>query len=379
MPHRRTTLLSALGIVGMLVAASPADAHERDASRYTVTNLVSDEAGVAALTDSNLVNAWGMAQGPTTPVWVADMGKNKATLYTGDGVVGTPAIVPLVVNIPSSAPLPFGVTGQVFNGTTGFVVNDGAGNSGASLFIFDNLFGDVIGWSPAVPPPFPSTQAHIGVHVDGASFTGLAIATMGAKTFLYAADFHNGHVVVIDDHFVVQDMAGAFTDRHLPNGYAPFGIHAVGDKIYVTFAKQDANAQRDVPGPGNGFVDVFDTSGHLLRRLVKRHALNAPWGVAVAPDSFGSFAGDVLIGNFGDGRINAYDAHSGSFRGTLRSTDGKAIVLPGLWALMFGNGTTNATDTLLFSSGPDNEQHGLYGAIRVAPAQPHDDHHGGDH
>jgi uncharacterized protein (TIGR03118 family) len=362
---------SALGITGALVVgASPADAHSRHTSRFVRTDLVSDLPG-AALTDAHLVNAWGLAQGPTSPVWVADNGTNVATLYLGDGVVAPPANAGLVVDVGTDGP-----TGQVFNSSADFVVSDGHGNSGAALFMFDSEAGDISGWSPAVPPPPFSTQSFVGAHVTDAVFKGLAIASASGKNYLYAADFHHNQIVVLDGQFHVQTWQGAFRDRHLPDGYAPFNIQALDGRLYVTYAKQDADAKDEVQGRGKGFVDVFDTSGHLERRLVQRGALNAPWGLAIAPDGFGSFAGDLLVGNFGDGRINAYDRHDGHFRGTLKMADGHDLRIDGLWALLFGNGTTNDVNTLIFSAGPDGEAHGLYGAITVAP--PKDDHGGHD-
>jgi uncharacterized protein (TIGR03118 family) len=368
MKPRHLQLWSALGLTGALVlGASPADAHNGHQSRFVRTDLVSDVPGAATLTDANLVNAWGMAQGPTTPVWVAANGTNVATLYRGDGVIAPPANVGLVVSLPTDGP-----TGQVFNSSTDFVVSDGAGHSGPALFLFDSEAGDITGWNIAVPPPPPSTHAFNGAHVDGAIFKGLAIASANGKNYLYAADFHNNRIVVVDGQFQVQSWSGAFRDRKLPNGYAPFNIQALGGELYVTYAKQDADAKDEVAGRGKGFVDVFDTSGHLLRRLVQRGALNAPWGLALAPDGFGSFAGDLLVGNFGDGRINAYDPHNGHFRGTLRTADGHDLRIDGLWALLFGNGATNDVNTLVFSAGPDDEAHGLYGAITVAPPKDHD-------
>jgi uncharacterized protein (TIGR03118 family) len=367
MKRRHAQLWGALGLTGALVVAgSPAQAHSGHTSRFVRTDLVSDVEGAATLHDANLVNAWGMAQGPTTPVWVAANGTNVATLYAGDNVVSPPAIIPLVVTVPTD-----GITGQVFNGTPDFVVSDGAGHSAPALFLFDSEGGDISGWSIAVPPPPPSTQAFNTTHVDGAIFKGLAIARANDKNYLYAADFHGGRIVVLDGQFQVQTWKGAFRDRKLPNGYAPFNIQALGDKLYVTYAKQDADAEDEIAGRGKGFVDVFDTSGHLLRRLVQRGALNAPWGLAIAPEGFGSFAGDLLVGNFGDGRINAYDPHSGHFHGTLKNAAGHDLRIDGLWALLFGNGTTNDVNTLVFSAGPDDEAHGLYGVITVAPPKDH--------
>ena len=190
------------------------------------------------------------------------------------------------------------------------MVDDGAGHSGAALFLFDSESGDVTGWSPGVPPPPPSTQAQPAAHVDGAVFKGLAMATtQSGKDRLYAADFHHGKIQVFDDTFKHLDLDGAFVDRQLPAGYAPFNVAAIGGNLYVSYAKQDSAKVDEVAGAGKGFVDVYDPAGHLLRRLISRGALNAPWGMAIAPDGFGQLGGALLVGNFGDGRINAYDAH----------------------------------------------------------------------
>jgi uncharacterized protein (TIGR03118 family) len=364
-PRRRSRLRSALalGVVAALLALAPATpaaaSHPRNA--YHQTNLVSDLPGLAQLTDPDLVNPWGLAAGPTTPAWVADNGTDKATLYPGF-VNGSPIQkAGLVVNIPGGAP-----TGQVFNPTPGFVVHDGAA-SGAALFLFDSEAGLVTGWSPGVPPPPPSTQAQVGARVRKAIYKGLAIATTSAGTFLYGADFHHGRIDVFDQDFDRVHLSGRFRDRELPQGFAPFNIQEIGGRLYVAYAKQDAAREDEVAGRGLGFVDVYSTSGHLLRRLVRRGQLNAPWGLVRAPASgFGRFSGALLVGNFGDGRINAYDPADGDFLGRLRHEDGSPIEIEGLWALRFGNGVTGNPTTLLFTAGIDDEAHGLFGAIDPA-------------
>ena len=364
-PHRfgRLRGVFALGLVAALVALAPA-AHggtSRPGNSYHQTNLVSDLPGLAQLTDPDLVNPWGLAAGPTTPVWVADNGTDKATIYPGF-VNGSPIQkAPLVVSIPGGAP-----TGQVFNGTPGFEVH--AGNaSGPALFLFDSEAGLVTGWNPGVPPPPPSTQAQVGARVRHAIYKGLALATTSAGSFLYAADFHHGRIDVFDQGFGRVHLSGRFRDHKLPRGYAPFNIQELDGRLYVAYAKQDADREDEVAGPGRGFVDVYSTSGHLLRRLVRRGQLNAPWGLAQAPASgFGRFSGDLLVGNFGDGRINAYDPRTGAFRGRLRHEDGSPIQIEGLWALRFGNGVTGDPTTLLFTAGIDDEAHGLFGAIQAA-------------
>jgi uncharacterized protein (TIGR03118 family) len=357
----RAVGLAAAGLLAALLAAAPvAAAHATAANAYRQTNLVSDIAGVARLTDPNLVNPWGMAAGPTTPVWVADNGTGVATIYPG-AAGGTPiSIAPLVVHIPGGAP-----TGQVYNPTSGFVVSSG-GSSGPALFLFASETGKITGWSPGVPPPAPSTRAQRAASVRGAIFKGLALASDAQGAFLYATDFHHATVDVFDARFHRVRLAGSFADHGVPAGFAPFNVQALGDELYVTYAKQDAAREDDVAGPGLGFVNVFDTQGRFLRRLASRGPLNAPWGLAVAPAGFGRFSGALLVGNFGDGRINAYDPASGRFLGQLDNPAGAPITIDGLWALRFGNGVTGDPTDLLFSAGIADEAHGLFGLIRAA-------------
>jgi uncharacterized protein (TIGR03118 family) len=359
----RLTGVVALALAAALVGLAPAApaAAGQPGNAYHQTNLVSDLPGLAQLTDPDLVNPWGLAAGPTTPAWVADNGTDKATIYPGF-VHGSPITkAPLVVNIPGGAP-----TGQVFNPTPGFEVHSGPA-SGPALFLFDSEAGLVTGWNPGVPPPPPSTQAQVGARVRHAIFKGLAIATTPAGTFLYAADFHHGRIDVFDQGFDRVHLSGRFRDRKLPPGYAPFNIQQLGGRLYVAYAKQDADREDEVAGPGRGFVDVYSTSGQLLGRLVRRGQLNAPWGLVRAPAAgFGRFSGDLLVGNFGNGRINAYDPWTGEFRGRLRHEDGSPIEIDGLWALRFGNGVTGDATTLLFTAGIDHEAHGLFGAIQAA-------------
>ncbi len=351
-----TAALAALFAVS--VASLPASAAVANA--YVVHNLVSDGAHPADFTDPNLVNAWGLTSSPTSPWWVADNGKNLSTLYTAAGAKN-----PLEVQV-GGAP-----TGAVFNGSSGFVVSDGT-FSGPAAFLFASEDGTIHGWSPAVPPPAPSHVAQLAVDRSnvGAIYKGLAIATTpSGSTMLYATDFHNARVDVFDSSFAPVSIPGAFTDPGMQAGYAPFGIRAIGDQIFVTYAKQGEGAD-EVDGQSLGFVDMFDTSGTFQGRVATRGQLNAPWGLALAPANFGRFAGDLLVGNFGDGEIHAYQSLAGTWvpRGTLRGTDAMPIEIDGLWALSFGSGAVNngPTDTLFFTAGPDDESHGLFGSIRVA-------------
>jgi uncharacterized protein (TIGR03118 family) len=338
-------LVLALVLCSALVAASPLAAAEHNS--YTVTPLVSDQPGIAAHTDPNLVNAWGLTASGTSPWWVADNGTDLSTLYRGDG---TPQA--LVVHVDG------GPTGTAFNPTTGFVLPTG----GKALFLFDSEDGIVRAWNAAQGTTAIVVKDRSG---EGAIYKGLAIADTASGPRLYAADFHNARVDVFDGTFGL--VPGGFTDPALPAGYAPFNVQTIGDRVFVAYAKQDADAEDEVAGQGAGFVDAYDLAGNLLARVAQHGQLNAPWGLALAPEGFGRFGGDLLVGNFGDGQINAYEElPNGHFahRGELRGSDNKPLTIDGLWALRFGNGgNAGPTGTLFFTAGPDEETHGLFGSI----------------
>jgi uncharacterized protein (TIGR03118 family) len=355
--RRAAAALAALALLALPSGALADHGRGHRGGAFHQINLVSNIPGMAQLTDPDLKNAWGLAAGPTTPLWVADNGTDKATIYPG-AVNGSPITkAGLSVDIPGGEP-----TGQVFNPTSGFVVNDGAGHSGPALFLFSSESGHITGWNPAVPPPPPSTTAQNGATSADAVYKGLALAFRGGEPFLYATDFHNGRVDVFDSHFAPVTTPGGFTDSHIPAGFAPFGIQEIGGFLVVSYAKQDADAEDDVKGPGNGFVDVFTPGGFLLKRLAAHGALNSPWGLVLAPSGFGRFSHALLVGNFGDGRINAYSPFSGRFLGPLSSKQGP-ITIDGLWGLRFGNGVTGGPRDLLFSAGPNDEADGLLGEI----------------
>jgi uncharacterized protein (TIGR03118 family) len=363
------TIVAASTLAAGALGAAPAGATTH--STYRQINLVSDQAGKANLTDPDLVNAWGLAASPGTnaspgsPLWVADNGSDKATLYAGASATSV-SKVPLVIDVTGAAP-----TGQVFNSdASAFVVSDSHGNSGSSLFLFDTENGTIDGWSPGVNPngSNPSTVTEVA-RDNGANavYKGMAIAKSSVGTTLYATNFRSGRVEAYDSTFTPVELPGGlFVDPKLPAGYGPFGIAVIRGKLYVSFAKQDATLHDDVAGPGNGFVDVFGRNGKFIQRLITRGALDSPWGMALAPASFGQFGGDLLVGNFGDGHINVYDPTSGTRLGQLRGSNGQPIVIDGLWGLMFGNGNAAGTGQLLFSAGPDGESHGLLGKIVVA-------------
>jgi uncharacterized protein (TIGR03118 family) len=349
--RRRRVIVTIAGSLAV-IAVFAAVARATSANAYVVHNLVSDQPGVAAHTDPNLVNAWGLTSLPGSPWWVADNGTDVSTLYQADG---TPRS--LVVHV-QSAP-----TGAAANTGSSFVVTEGA-NSGPALFLFATEEGKILGWNPTVD----ATHAVIAADRSsaGAIYKGLAIL----GNTLYAADFHNARIDVFNGSFGLVNDEGAFVDPKLPSGYAPFGIAEIGGKIFVSYAKQDAAGEDEVAGQGLGFVDAFTPSGVFLQRIANHGQLNAPWGMAMAPAGFGAFGGDLLVGNFGDGEINAYQPQAtGTYErvGALKDVDGKPILIDGLWALAFGKGTANngPTDTLFFTAGPDDETHGLFGTIRA--------------
>lgn len=340
------------------VAARPA-ADDYGVTRFKVTNLASDQPGQAPVTDPNLKNAWGLSLGPTSGLWVSANETDNALIYTG-GVNGKPfAPASLVVSIPGGAP-----TGQIFNPTTDFVVTNGT-DSAPALFIFAAESGQITGWNPKVAP---ATTAKPLASTPGAIYKGIAMVSTSYGNELLATDFHNTKVDIFDSAGKPVTRRGAFVDPFIPKGYAPFGIKTVGDKVVVTYAQQDADREDDVAGPGKGFVDVYTDEGRLVRRLVSRGPLNAPWGLEVAPHTgFGRFNDALLIGNFGDGAINAFTL-SGVPLGALRDTYGKPVKIEGLWGLQLGNGTAGTPQTLFFAAGPDDEEHGLLGSITVAPS-----------
>ena len=336
--------------------------------RYRQHNLVSDGFVAADHTDPNLVNPWGIAFNPFGPVWIADNGSGLSTLYNG---VGTPQA--LVVTIPPAAGAEGGnPTGVVFNGSSGFALTSDPAS--AAKFIFATEDGVIAAWNPAVD----KTNAILvkDNSSTGAVYKGLALSAGGNGSLLYATDFHNNKIDVWDSTFAAVTLpTGAFTDPTIPPGFAPFGIQAINGNIYVTYAKQDAARHDDVKGMGLGYVNVFDPNGRLLERVASRGKLNAPWGIALAPAGFGEFRNTLLIGNFGDGHINAFDAATNESYGQLKDVDGKTIAIDGLWGIAFGNGFLGqSVNTLFFTAGSNDEADGLYGTLDAVPGhgQGHD-------
>jgi uncharacterized protein (TIGR03118 family) len=366
-------------LVGILVSASASLCPA--ANVFFQHNLVSDLAGMADVVDPCLVNPWGIVASPTSPFWISDNGTGLSTLYNGNG-----AVTPLVVAIPGpagaaapgqkcgAAPLgPGAPTGNVYNDTTSFLI----GTAPAS-FIFASEQGVIVGWNGSVGQTGAILQDR---SATGAVYKGLALATRSEGPLLYAANFNAGTIDVFDGSMNAVTLPGGFTDSSIPAGFAPFNIQNLNGSLYVTYAKQDAKRHDDVAGPGNGYIDVYDLNGLLLRRLVSAGPLNSPWGLAMAPASFGDFGGALISGNFGDGTINAFDPTTGKFLGSLQDRTGKPIHISGLWGLSFGNGArANAAAAasggdasfLYFAAGiagPDTvESHGLLGTIGAGPA-----------
>jgi uncharacterized protein (TIGR03118 family) len=337
---RRRLALGALLVLAVALTLGATAARSSVPGTYTVNKLSSDVPGAATNTDPDLVNGWGIVAPPGGPWWVSDNGTDKTTLYNASGVKQA-----LVVNILDGAP-----TGNVFNGGTGFNVTNGTA-TGPARFIFAAESGTISGWNPTVD----AASTHLGVHVPGAVFKGLALATNGGQPQLYATDFVGGKVDVFNSSWGPGTASGAFSDPNLPKGYAPFGIANVGGNLVVTFAKQEPGSEDEQHHQGFGVVDMFDSDGNLLSRIATHGQLNAPWGIAMAPDTgFGRFSGDLLIGNFGDGQINAYS----------QQPDGSWERAGGLRGIGFGNdGVAGSSKVLYFAAGPNDENDGLFGSI----------------
>jgi uncharacterized protein (TIGR03118 family) len=346
-------VLTATTGVALLAVLSAAPAQAAPARpRFNVIIQVSDQASDhPALVDANLVNAWGLALSPTSPLWVANNGTSTATVYRG-GVNGAPVTnTGLVVTTPDAP------TGQAFNGTDGFVVTGPLG-SGPARFLFVTEGGDLAGWSPAAD----ATHAIVAAHVAGAVYKGLALLTTAHGSFLLAADFAGGRIDVFDSAFHRLNLPRRlFHDRRLPKGYAPFNVLTVSTTVYVAYAKQQPGSTEEQAGPGLGFVDRYTDFGAEVERIASHGTLNAPWGLAIAPAGWGRFSGALLVGNFGDGRISAF--RGDDFVGQLRDTHGHRIAIDGLWALLPGTAASGGVGTVWYSAGPDDEVHGQVGQL----------------
>ncbi|MGH8138147.1 MAG: TIGR03118 family protein [Steroidobacteraceae bacterium] len=344
---------------------------DNDDLAYKQINLVSDGAASAVTPDSQLKNPWGIATLPGAPFWIADNGTGVSTLYDGHG-----NIVPLTVKIPAPKGVPDGSkatpTGIVWNPNGQlFLVKPQL----AALFIFATEDGTISAWNPNVDLHNAILEADESQIGAGAVYKGLALATNSTGVFLYATNFRTGTVDVFDSSFKPAKLSGSFSDRTIPEGYAPFGIALIDGNLFVTYAKQDAQRHDDMKGPGRGFVNVFDTDGKLVTRFASRGTLNSPWGIARAPLNFGPFSTRVLIGNFGDGRISGFTS-GGDFRGQLRGTNGHAIRIDGLWSIVFSTQAAADPNKLYFTAGLNDEADGLFGSLEViaAPDRDRDDH-----
>ena len=371
--------LALAAVTAIAVSTVTAVRAQNQPNAYVVNKLVSDLPNMAAVQDPNLKNAWGVAFSPAaSPFWIADNANGLSTLYDGDGT-----ITPLVVTVPcpptagqgSSCPQFSSPNGLVWNPTTAvstaFLV---PGTQLPASFIFSSEDGTISAWTGGLTPPDNAVLA-VNNSVTpnptlGAVYKGLAVGTNVNGVFLFATNFRAGTVEVYAPApagdttglYVPVTTDGGFTDPDIPAGYAPFGIQNIDGDLFVTYAEQNAQKHDNVAGNGLGFIDVFDTDGHLLRRFASQGALNSPWGVARASSAFGRFSGDILVGNFGNGWINVFDSN-GKLLGPLRDMDSRPIVIDGLWTLTLGGGAKSSSDTLYFTAGPNGQTDGLFGTI----------------
>jgi uncharacterized protein (TIGR03118 family) len=348
---------------------------------YLQTNLVSDLPGLAQQQDATLINPWGISAAPAAGAfWVSSNGSTVSELYLGD-VNGTPLSQLFRVSIPGGTQ-----TGQVFNlnqpimgtgNTNDFTITDGT-NSHPAVFLFANELGWIVAWHPAVGPQTAelglSTQGQIAFQADdGAVYEGLAMGSVGNANFLYTTDFRNGAIDVIDGQFhkvaAGTNGFGNFQDPNLPAGFAPYGISNINGRLFVSYAKQNAMGTKDIAGAGNGFIDEFTTNGTFIRRLVSGGALNSPWGMVMAPSNFGTFSNDLLVSNFGDGTISAFNPTTGALDGQMQDANGNVLHIDGVRGLIFGNGASSgATNSLFFTAGLNNGRNGLFGSLQATVA-----------
>jgi uncharacterized protein (TIGR03118 family) len=366
----RRWLAGAVAATTVLGGALATPAGASVSNEFQQTNLISNRHDQGAqVFDQDLQNPWGLALGPTTPLWVADNNAGVATVYdVNQG--GTKATKHnLTVSLPGGrastmdGPSP---TGQVFNPTNEFLVTSKTA-SGPATFIFASESGQITAWSKKADPVSAAgtSTGQLEFTSKSAVYKGLAMATDDNQPFLYAANFHDRKVDVFNSTFQPVHHPGAFQDASIPADFAPFGIQQIEGLLYVTYAKQQPGGHDDMSGPGNGFIDVFRPDGTMVKRLASHGTLNSPWGMTLAPHGFGPFGDRLLVGDFGDGRINVFNPHSGTFEGQLKAEGGKAITIDDLWGLHFGTSTTGGPNTLLFSAGINDEKDGLVGSINA--------------
>jgi len=350
-PEQKVHTALVIPIIAALTLCSP---FVSAGTTFKQINLVTDNQSVnsANITDANLQNAWGLSYNPTGPFWISDNGTGLSTVYSVNPATNVTAKVPLTVTIPGDGT----VTGQFYN-------NNAAAFNG-DPFIFVSEDGTISGWRGAL-----GTTAETLKNASAANvYKGATEAAVGNNSYLYAANFRADSIDVIPGTTAAPSLSGNFTDPNLPAGYAPFNIQNLGGNLYVTYAIQDASKHDEVAGLGNGLVDEFDTQGHLLGRIASQGTLNAPWGLAIAPTSFGQYAGDLLVGNFGDGKINAFNQVTHGFDGQLIGSNGQLLSIDGLWALETGNnGSAGSSQILYFTAGPNGEVNGLFGSVNAVP------------
>lgn len=381
-----SAVVIAVSVTSATAVRADGDGSKSQRNAYVVDKLVSDQKGVANFQDPVLRNAWGVAFTPgASPFWIADNASGCSTLYDGTGVkVALQVPIPLPDNsVPTTAcqpasaqtnpppPTPAAPTGLVWNPTTTFLV---PGTSTAASFIFATEDGSISAWANGA---MPNNQAVIAFDnsASGAVYKGLVFGTNSNGVFLFATNFHAGTVDVFkpadntsNGQYIKTTTTGGFKDSNIPAGFAPFGIENINGDLFVSYAKQNAEMHDDVAGRGNGFVDVFDTNGNLLRRFASRGPLNSPWGMTRASFAFGRFSGLILVGNFGNGKINVFSSQ-GQFIDELDRPNGKPLVIDGLWKLILGGGRNSSSDTLYFTAGPNDETNGLFGTITPASKQ----------
>ena len=346
--HGGRAQLGALALASVLLSlASPASA----GPIFVVTNLVTNDqsANTATLTDPNLVNSWGLTESATSPFWIGDNGTGVSTLYTVNPLTNAITKNAITVTIPGNG----SVTGLAFNG---------AGAFHADNFLFVSEDGTISGWRGALGTTAETLQIGSAANV----YKGTAFTTIAGNSYLYVANFRTGAVDVVKSNAASPNLTGAFKDPNIPAGYAPFDVKVLNGNLFVTYALQDATKHDDVAGLGNGFVSEFDLQGNFIGRIASQGTLDSPWGLAIAPASFGSLAGDLLVGNFGSGTIDAFDLFTDSFEGQLMDGNNSVLTIDGLWALSTGNGKSGgSTQRLYFTAGPNDESNGLFGVIQV--------------
>jgi uncharacterized protein (TIGR03118 family) len=358
-PLLSRTLAGSLAVAAATFIAQESQLYAQNS--YSQHNLVSDLPGMADVTDTNLVNPWGIVASGSSPFWISDNHSGLSTLYTGNG---TPQALVVTIPPPAGGTPPAAPTGVVFNNLAGFAVAPGS----AGRFIFSTEDGTIVGWSSGGSGVVKADNS-----ASGAVYKGLALGVSSGSNYLYAANFHAGTVDVFDTNYGPVTLAGSFNDATIPAGFAPFNIQNVAGQLFVTYAVQDSAKHDDVAGPGNGIINVFDTAGNFVKRFATSNSLNSPWGMAVAPTNFGAFSGALLVGNFGNGKINAFDPLTGNFLGSLQNPAGTPISIQGLWGLLFGNGASGGDkSTLYFTAGIPGggaiEDHGLFGSISALSA-----------